>query len=47
MNSVFNQGYALLVGVGECKYSDLSLPTTVKDTQAIYRVLGDKNITNN
>lgn len=39
MTELFNQGYALLIGVGECAYQDLSLPVTVKDTQAIYAAL--------
>jgi hypothetical protein len=39
MAETFNHGYALLIGVGESKYHLLSLPVTVKDTQAIYRAL--------
>lgn len=39
MNGLFTRGYALLIGVGESAYSPLSLPVTVKDTQAIYKVL--------
>ena len=35
MTELFNQGYALLIGVGESAYGSLSLPVTVKDTQAI------------
>ncbi len=35
----FTHGYALLIGVGESAYKPLSLPVTVKDTQAIYAAL--------
>ena len=35
MTGLFNKGYALLIGVGESAYyKPLSLPVTVKDTQA-------------
>lgn len=44
MNTLFTKGYALLIGVGKCKEQDLSLPTTVKDTGAIYNVLIDPNL---
>ncbi|MEP6515368.1 caspase family protein [Microcoleus vaginatus] len=44
MTELFNQGYALLVGVGECAYQPLSLPVTVKDTQAIYAALIDPEL---
>ena len=44
MSDAFSQGYALLIGVGTCKYPDFSLPTTVKDTQAIAKILGDRNL---
>jgi uncharacterized caspase-like protein len=44
MTELFNQGYALLIGVGECAYQDLSLPVTVKDTQAIYAALIDPEL---
>jgi Caspase domain len=40
----FNKGYALLIGVGESKYKPLSLPVTVKDTQAIYAALIDPDL---
>lgn len=40
----FNNGYALLIGVGESKYAPLSLPVTVKDTQAIYAALIDPEL---
>ncbi|NJM22576.1 MAG: caspase family protein [Richelia sp. SL_2_1] len=43
-SSKFNNGYALLVGVGESAYSKLSLPVTVKDTQAIYAALIDPEL---
>ncbi|MBR8828904.1 MAG: caspase family protein [Gomphosphaeria aponina SAG 52.96 = DSM 107014] len=39
MTETFANGYALLIGVGESAYSRLSLPVTVKDTQAIYGAL--------
>ncbi|MDJ1185663.1 caspase family protein [Roseofilum casamattae] len=35
----FQNGYALLIGVGECQDTQLSLPGTVKDTKAIYKAL--------
>ncbi len=38
---MFNHGYALLIGVGECEETRLSLPVTVKDTQAMYAALID------
>ncbi len=44
MAETFKQGYALLIGVGECKVQALSLPVTVKDTQAIKEVLIDQNL---
>ncbi|MCP6758563.1 MAG: hypothetical protein NHB32_07320 [Fischerella sp. CENA71] len=44
MNDKFTQGYALLIGVGESAYSKLSLPVTVKDTQAIYAALIDPEL---
>ena len=44
MTELFNQGYALLIGVGECAYQPLSLPVTVKDTQAIYAALIDPEL---
>ena len=44
MAETFNHGYALLIGVGESQYVKLSLPVTVKDTQAIYGVLTDRNL---
>ena len=39
MTETFANGYALLIGVGESADSRLSLPVTVKDTQAIKAVL--------
>ena len=39
MPSPFSHGYALLVGVGECAYSGMSLPVTVKDMQELRSVL--------
>jgi esterase/lipase superfamily enzyme len=44
MNGLFNKGYALLIGVGESAYKPLSLPVTVKDTQAIYAALIDPDL---
>ena len=44
MGEVFNNGYALLIGVGECDCKLLSLPVTVKDTQAIYAALIDPEL---
>ena len=44
MSATFNHGYALLIGVGECVYKPLSLPVTVKDTQAIYAALIDQEL---
>ncbi len=38
----FPHGYALLVGVGACQYSRWSLPTTVKDAQALGALLADE-----
>jgi uncharacterized caspase-like protein len=37
----FKHGYALLVGVGDCKYTQWSLPVTVRDVTAIKDVLTD------
>lgn len=44
MTNTFTHGYALLIGVGESRYSSLSLPVTVKDTQAIYTALIDTEL---
>jgi uncharacterized caspase-like protein len=44
MTKLFNQGYALLIGVGESAYKRLSLPVTVKDTQAVYAALIDPDV---
>ncbi|KST68054.1 caspase family protein [Mastigocoleus testarum] len=44
MSEQFTHGYALLIGVGESAYSNLSLPVTVKDTQAIYAALIDPEL---
>lgn len=41
MSSQFSQGYALLVGVGACVCTAWSLPVTVRDVQALRRVLVD------
>ena len=44
MGDEFSHGYALLIGVGESAYSKLSLPVTVKDTQAVYAALIDPEL---
>ena len=44
MTEMFNHGYGLLIGVGESVYKPLSLPVTVKDTQAIHAVLIDPEL---
>lgn len=44
MIELFDRGYALLIGVGESAYKPLSLPVTVKDTQAIYAALIDPHL---
>ncbi|MGM3307211.1 SAV_2336 N-terminal domain-related protein [Anabaena sp. WFMT] len=44
ISDTFNHGYALLIGIGESAYSKLSLPVTVKDTQAIYAALIDPEL---
>ncbi|NET17127.1 MAG: caspase family protein, partial [Okeania sp. SIO1H6] len=44
MSEEFSHGYALLIGVGESAYPRLSLPVTVKDTQAIYAALIDPEL---
>lgn len=41
MEQLFTHGYALLVGVGACAYSNWSLPVTAKDAQALRSVLID------
>lgn len=44
MLTVFEQGYALLVGVGECDYPEWSLPVTALDAMAIARILKDPDL---
>ncbi|NES85789.1 MAG: caspase family protein, partial [Moorea sp. SIO2B7] len=44
MTNTFENGYALLIGVRESAYKPLSLPVTVKDTQAIYAALIDPDL---
>ncbi|HEY9691103.1 MAG TPA: alpha/beta hydrolase [Oculatellaceae cyanobacterium] len=44
MAELLNHSYALLIGVGESAYKPLSLPVTVKDTQAIYAALIDPEL---
>src|SRR5262245_27851924 len=41
MESRFEKGYALLVGVGKSIHADWSLPVTVKDAAAVKAVLTD------
>ncbi len=43
MTQTFNNGYALLIGVGESEYPRWSLPVTVQDAQAIKSVLTNPN----
>ena len=44
MGQAFPHGYALLVGVGATAYSPWSLPVTVKDVQAVRRVLTNSEL---
>lgn len=44
MTTTFEHGYALLIGVGECNYSQWSLPATVRDMQALHAVLTDAEL---
>lgn len=44
MAQSFVHGYALLVGVGQCIDPSLSLPVTVKDTQALRQILVDPTL---
>jgi hypothetical protein len=44
MVSLGFQGYALLIGVGACEYPKLSLPVTVKDAEALKRILVDPEL---
>ena len=39
MSEFFNHGYALLIGVGRCEDSSLSLPVTVTDMQELRKIL--------
>ena len=41
METRFDHGYALLIGVGRTAYEPLSLPVTVKDVEAIKKILAD------
>src|SRR4051812_6891969 len=41
MSSIFDHGYALLVGVGQSAYVPWSLPVAVKDAQALRATLTD------
>ncbi|MGF1674984.1 MAG: HEAT repeat domain-containing protein [Rivularia sp. (in: cyanobacteria)] len=44
MMSNTSHNYALLIGVGECEETKLSLPVTVKDIQALKSLLTDSNL---
>jgi esterase/lipase superfamily enzyme len=45
MVNSFNRGYALLIGVGECRtYPSWSLPVTVKDVTAVKEILVDPSL---
>ncbi|MCW6050131.1 caspase family protein [Lyngbya sp. CCAP 1446/10] len=44
MSDTFTLGYALLIGVGESAHQKYSLPVTVKDVQALRKILIDPNL---
>ncbi|WP_287324389.1 HEAT repeat domain-containing protein [Okeania sp. SIO1F9] len=44
MSNTLSHNYALLIGIGNCKDSDLSLPVTVKDVQAIKSFLTNPDL---
>ncbi|MBF2013646.1 MAG: caspase family protein [Rivularia sp. T60_A2020_040] len=44
MSKSTSHNYALLIGVGECEETKLSLPVTVKDIQALKSLLTDSNL---
>ncbi|MFG6100927.1 caspase family protein [Leptothoe sp. EHU-05/26/07-4] len=44
MSQIFTHGYALLVGIGQCAEPQLSLPVTVKDAQALQRILTNSSL---
>ncbi|NJS16195.1 MAG: hypothetical protein HC787_02820 [Nostocaceae cyanobacterium CSU_2_110] len=44
MMSNTSHNYALLIGVGECEETKLSLPVTVKDIQALKSLLTDSKL---
>ncbi|MDJ0617936.1 MAG: HEAT repeat domain-containing protein [Calothrix sp. MO_192.B10] len=44
MSKSTSHNYALLIGVGECEETKLSLPVTVKDIQALKTLLTDSNL---
>ena len=44
MKQLFTHGYALLIGVGDTAEPKWSLPVTVKDVQAIHRILIDPTL---
>ncbi len=41
MEKNFDQGYAVLIGVGQCEYAPWSLPVTVQDARAVQAALGE------
>ena len=43
MSLSFKNGYALLIGVGECAYPKWSLPVTVRDVEALEAMLANPN----
>jgi len=44
-NTKFTNGYALLIGVGECpNYPKLSLPVSVRDVQALYQAITNPSL---
>ncbi|PAX59553.1 peptidase C14 caspase catalytic subunit p20 [Brunnivagina elsteri CCALA 953] len=44
MSNILSHNYALLIGVGECEEPKLSLPTTVKDIQAVKTLLTNEKL---
>jgi hypothetical protein len=44
MSNILSHNYALLIGVGECEEPKLSLPTTVKDIEAVKTLLTDEKL---
>ncbi|PAX57129.1 peptidase C14 caspase catalytic subunit p20 [Brunnivagina elsteri CCALA 953] len=44
MSNILSHNYALLIGVGECEEPKLSLPTTVKDIEAVKTLLTNEKL---